>query len=92
MSQQIVAAVASLAVLAWVFRADVAYAVETLIGWSFADDGDEKPAPRRGPTYQQAMLDLAAVRLRLVETSALSKDAAGAIETLTLALLAGSDK
>lgn len=92
MSQQIVAAVAALAVLAWVFRADVVYAVETLVGWAASDDGDEPPAKRRGPTYQQAMLDLAAVRLRLVETSALSKDAAGAIETLTLALLAGSDK
>jgi hypothetical protein len=38
------------------------------------------------------MLNLADVRLRLVETSALSKDATEAVETLTLALLAGSDK
>ena len=59
MSQQVYAAVAALAVLAWVFRADLVYAVETLVGWAASDDGDEPPAKRRGPTYQQAMLDLA---------------------------------
>ena len=92
MSLQVYAAVAAAAVLAWVFRAEVWYGVERLIGWAASDDGDHPQAKRRGPTYQEAMLDLAAVRLRLVETSALSKDVAEAIETLTLALLAGSDK
>lgn len=92
MNLQIVAAIAAVGLLAWVFRAEALYAVESAVGRLFADDGDEKPAKRRGPTYQEAMLNLADVRLRLVETSALSKDAAGAIETLTLALLAGSDK
>jgi hypothetical protein len=79
-------------VLLWVFRLELLHAGELLVGKVFADDGDQAPAKRRGPTYQEAMLDLADVRLRLVETSSLSKDANEAVETLTLALLAGSDK
>lgn len=92
MSAQVIAAAAAACILAWVFRGEVMYAVETAVGWLFSDDGDHPPARRRGPTYQQAMLDLAGVRTRLIETSTLSKDASEAVETLTLALLAGSDK
>jgi hypothetical protein len=44
------------------------------------------------PNYQQSMQHLASVRLRLVRTATLAKDASEAVETLTLALLAGSDK
>lgn len=85
---QIVALVAAAAVAAWTFREQIEYAVACL----FSDDHDHAPAARRGPSYQQSMLFLANVRLRLVETSTLSKDAAAAVETLTLALMAGSDK
>lgn len=92
MSVQVIAGAAAAAVLAWAFRSELLYAVEIAGGWLFSDDGDHQPARRRGPTYQQAMLDLAGVRTRLVETQSLSKDAAEAVETLTLALVAGSDK
>lgn len=81
---QIAALVAAAAVAAWTFREHIEYL--------FSDDHDHAPAARRGPSYQQSMLFLANVRLRLVETSTLSKDAAAAVETLTLALMAGSDK
>ena len=49
------------------------------------------PAPR-GPTYQEAIANLANVRKRLVATAALDEKAKAAIDTLTLALVAGSDK
>jgi len=91
-SLQAASIVAAAAVLLWAFRGDLWYVAESAIGWAASDDHDHAPAKRRGPTYQGSMLNLADVRLRLVETSALSKDAAEAIETLTLALLAGSDK
>lgn len=48
-----------------------------------------KPA---GPTYQGAIADLAVVRLRLLETQQLTEPARAAIDTLTLALVAGSDQ
>lgn len=92
MSLQVASILVAAGVLLWVFRVDVWYVVESLVGRAFSDDGDHAAAKQRGPTYQEAMLDLADVRLRLVETSSLSKDATEAIETLTLALLAGSDK
>lgn len=44
-----------------------------------------------GVTYQKAMADLATVRRRLVETKQLDDQAKKAIDTLTLALVAGSD-
>lgn len=45
-------------------------------------------------TYQRAMLDLANVRRRIVEqsTGPLDEKVKAAIDTLTLALVAGSDK
>jgi len=92
MTLQATAIIAAACVLTWVFRGDIYFVVESLAGWLFSDDHDHAPARLRGATYQEAMLDLANIRLRLVETSAFSKDAAEAVETLTLALLAGSDK
>ena len=51
------------------------------------------PAKRPvGPTYQEAIADLASVRLRLVGTDGLTDQAKAAIDTLTLALVSGSDK
>jgi hypothetical protein len=47
--------------------------------------------PHLAPTYQSAIADLARVRLRLVQTKALDETAKKAIDTLTLALVAGSD-
>ena len=92
MTLQTTSIAVAVAVLLWVFRGDLWYVAESAIGWAASDDHDHAPAKRRGPTYQAAMLNLADVRLRLVETSSLSTDAAEAIEKLTLALLAGSDK
>lgn len=45
-----------------------------------------------GPNYQAAVANLSAVRSRLVKTSSLTDEAKSAIDTLTLALVAGSDK
>lgn len=45
-----------------------------------------------GVTYQRAMADLATVRRRLVETKTLDDAAKKAFDTLTLALVAGSDQ
>lgn len=75
---QIASLVAAAAVAAWTFRDQFKRLV--------------LPAGSRGPSYQQAMVNLAAVRLRLIETSTLSREASDAVETLTLALVAGSDK
>jgi len=47
--------------------------------------------PHLHPTYQSAIADLAHVRLRLVQTDKLDDKAKAAIDTLTLALVAGSD-
>jgi hypothetical protein len=45
-----------------------------------------------GPTYQQAIANLALVRKRLVDTGVLGDDQKDAIDKLTLALVEGSDK
>lgn len=50
-----------------------------------------KPTEPARVTYQRAMLDLANVRKRLVATTGLDEKAKAAIDTLTLALVAGSD-
>jgi hypothetical protein len=49
-------------------------------------------APHLAPTYQSAIADLAHVRLRLLQTDNLAEPEKKAIDTLTLALVAGSDK
>jgi hypothetical protein len=43
------------------------------------------------PTYQSAIADLAHVRLRLIQTENFDDGAKKSIDTLTLALVAGSD-
>jgi hypothetical protein len=85
---QVIAAIAAVALVA---APAVSPAWTWVLQWLHApaDDAGLKPI---GPNYQTAMGDLASVRLRLVRTGTLTKDAAGAIETLTLALMAGSDK
>jgi hypothetical protein len=53
---------------------------------------DLPPPPKPSPTYQSAIADLARVRLRLLQTDALDDKTKAAIDTLTLALVGGSDK
>lgn len=48
--------------------------------------------PAAAVSYQKAMADLANVRLRLLETKQLDDKVKAAIDTLTLALVAGSDQ
>lgn len=50
------------------------------------------PASGAAITYQAALEALAVVRSRLVAAGGVGDDAGKAIETLTLALVAGSDK
>ncbi|NBW19190.1 MAG: hypothetical protein EBR82_65565 [Caulobacteraceae bacterium] len=45
-----------------------------------------------GVTYQAAIADLANVRKRLVDTNQIADPVKAAIDTLTLALVAGSDQ
>jgi hypothetical protein len=56
--------------------------------------GDIPYAPKTAAavSYQKAMADLATVRLRLLETKQLDDKVKAAIDTLTLALVAGSDQ
>jgi len=56
--------------------------------------GQPQPSKPSEITYQRAMLDLANVRRRIVEQSSgkLADDVKEAIDTLTLALVAGSDR
>ena len=53
--------------------------------------GPSPAPPHLTPTYQSAIADLAHVRLRLIQTEKLDDKAKSAIDTLTLALVAGSD-
>lgn len=54
--------------------------------------GDLPQSAPAGVGYQAAMKDLASVRLRLLQTKQLDDKAKSAIDTLTLALVAGSDQ
>lgn len=49
-------------------------------------------AAQSGVSYQGAMADLARVRLRLLKTKQLDDKVKAAIDSLTLALVAGSDQ
>lgn len=56
-----------------------------------------KPSPKPAPAedgigYQEAMLALAVVRTRLVQTDGLTDAAAKAVATITQELVVGSDK
>lgn len=53
---------------------------------------DRSTLTKRGVTFHQSLTALAVVRQRLVDTGGLPQDADSAIEVLTHALLAGSDK
>lgn len=48
--------------------------------------------PAAPVSYQKSMADLANVRLRLLSTTQLTEPVKAAIDTLTLALVAGSDQ
>lgn len=50
------------------------------------------PSKPTGPSYQAAIANLALVRLRLNLTDTLTEPERKAIDALTLALVAGSDK
>lgn len=50
-----------------------------------------RPSAPQPPTYAKAIADLASVRARLVATKKLAEDQKAAIDTLTLALVDGSD-
>lgn len=51
------------------------------------------PVPTKGhPAYQAAIMALTLVRSRLIATDSLSDKEKGAIDTLTLSLVAGSDR
>lgn len=50
------------------------------------------PPPTPHPTYQASLASLAMVRLRLLQTERLDDSTKSAIDTLTLALVAGSDQ
>lgn len=54
--------------------------------------GDMPRAASEGVSYQSAMADLASVRRRLLQTKQLDDKVKAAIDTLTLALVAGSDQ
>lgn len=66
----------------------ITHAVETF----FSDDGDHPLAKRVGPDFETAVSHLAQVRSRLIQTDLLGDEAKKAIDVLTLALVAGSDK
>lgn len=87
----ILQALAAVAAVALVVAPSLPAMWTSFLAWQHAPS--DAPALKPiGPNYQTAMGDLASVRLRLVRTGTLTKDAAVAIETLTLALMAGSDK
>jgi hypothetical protein len=65
---------------------------ESVIGWIGSDDGDHDPAALVGPSYKEAIVALANVRLRLRATGTLDDDRKKAIDVLTLGLVDGSDK
>lgn len=65
----------------------LSYAVRLLSG--DLSHASSKPV---GITYQASMADLANVRKRLLDTKQLDDKSKGAIDTLTLALVAGSDQ
>jgi hypothetical protein len=94
--EQIGAAIVAAAVVAWPKIQSLAKAV-----WSALPGGVPAPAPppeapgQRAVTYEQAIHNLALVRGRLNATGLLGDDKSpqrAAIDTLTLALVAGSDK
>lgn len=84
---QYAAAVAAVCVLLWPRIKAVAGSLES---WARLP---VVPGPRRpAHSFEESISSLASVRERLIATDALSPEAKGAIDVLTLALVAGSDK
>lgn len=89
--EQIVAGVVGLAVIGWPYIPAATTRVTGL--WK----GLVKPRPHNPveavtPSYSHALESLATVRSRLKATSRLNEAQTKAVEVLTLALVAGSDK
>lgn len=63
-----------------------------LVEWMVSDDGNHKPPRLLGPSFRDAINNLAGIRTRLVATDALGPEQKTAIDALTLALVDGSDK
>jgi len=89
---QIIAAAAALGVA---FAPQLKLLAQWAIGlWQ---DGSTVPPPKPleeaiAPSYQDAIANLATVRLRLLSTDGLQDEQKKAIDTLTLALVSGSDR
>jgi hypothetical protein len=87
-TMQIVAAVASVLIVAWPWLKYIA----AELGITIAGFLPATPRPAKASvSYEEAIHNLAVVRSRLVATSHLSDEQKKAIDTLTLALVAGSD-
>lgn len=77
-----------------VLQSMAAVAAVVVAGWPHIGKAisflSEKKAT--GPGYQSAIESLASVRLRLLKTECLGDEQKKAVDTLTLALVSGSDK
>ena len=62
------------------------------VGFSLDDLAGLEPPPKKAGNYLDAVAALQIVRARLVHTDELSDEAVEALNTLTLALAAGSDE
>lgn len=83
--EQIIAGVVAVVVLLW----------PKLVEWAGrlkARVPGRMPAPEAEVTFEAAIHNLAAVRSRLLASALLDESAKKAIDTLTLQLVAGSDK
>lgn len=78
---QIASSAAAVAVVAWPWISAAASKLSNL----------RRPATKRAAGYEEAIHNLAVVRSRLVSTALLGEEQKKAIDTLTLALVAGSD-
>jgi hypothetical protein len=78
---QIVSAVAAALIVSWPWLKNIAGFLPAV----------PRPA-KAGVSYEESIHNLAVVRSRLVVTSHLAEEQKKAIDTLTLALVAGSDK
>lgn len=88
---QIITALAALAVAGWPSIKPAASWLSGLLKVLPRPTGPVQPV-EPATTYQGAMGSLAVVRARLKVTGCLNDDESAAIDVLTLALVAGSDK
>lgn len=82
---------AAAAVLLWPSKTSPSKALPSLTVPSAPAPAMPHPAPASQPTYQAAIAALAEVRTRLNRTERLGDKESQAIDTITLALVAGSD-